>query len=742
MTLNITALWDALGWAILHSLWQGAVIGFVVWLVRALATDRRAWLRYLAGMGGLVATFAAFLATFTILMFNRVQDWTPIAFSGDVEPGVASELSLSISVLPLQLAQTELTSAGLTMGGLAELIVPWLGILWAVGFAFLSLQAYRAFATTRFLATQGLDTPSTDWTARFTGLIQRSRTHARVRLFISEHVSGPMTLGALRPIVLVPVGFLTALPPAQVDAILLHELAHIRRHDFLFGLIQTAIRTALYFNPAVIMISRQIDEDREKACDDIAVAISGNPGDLVRGLAALRLGHQAPAMAMAADGGPLLTRLNRLMGRPASRQTSSRLSAAAVSALLLGTAACSTVSMANPPAAPDVPDATLPDTIVRAAPTDTPRNYAISGDNMPAMPPMPVMPPVPATPALPAVPTPVFGDYDSEEAFEAAMDAWGERMEVWGEEVERRFEGDWEDKMEAWGEEMEVWGESIEALAADFEGHEFAALAALGNLESLGGLAALAELEPGVYAIDPSDYHAKAEDIRRSVMRKVEAERRQVQATERQVQAAERQVAMVDRQVSAKERAKAQAERAKAQAKREIAQAKREVAHRKHMVEHQQREVEHQARQAEYQQRRAEAAQARRTSRTGAHTNQNITVTSDEPGSTVVINGKTLDVDAFRAKVMGALIEDGFITARNKSVTVDLCGEKLTVNGRSGTEVQAKRYAGMFKSAGFDGNDSIVLKFKPDLMSVALSGHGQKDVKKISVGTFNHTPSE
>lgn len=735
MTLNITALWDALGWAILHSLWQGAVIGFLVWVVRALATDHRAWLRYLAGMGGLVATFAAFLTTFVILMFNRAQDWTPIAFTGDTESGAASELSLSISVLPLQLAQTELNSAGLTMGGVAELIVPWLGILWAVGFAFLSLQAYRAFATTRWLATQGLDTPNADWTARFSGLIQRSRTHARVRLFISEHVNGPMTLGALRPIVLVPVGFLTALPPAQVDAILLHELAHIRRHDFLFGLIQTAIRTALYFNPAVIMISRQIDEDREKACDDIAVAISGNPGDLVRGLAALRLGHQVPAMAMAADGGPLLTRLNRLMGRPASRQTSSRLSAAAVSALLLGTAACSTVSMANPPEAPVVPEATLQDTIVRAAPTDTPRAYVISSADMPAMPPMPAMPAVPATPPLPAVPTPVFGDYDSEEAFEAAMEAWGERMEIWGKEVERRFEGDWEDKMEAWGEEMEVWGESFEALAADFEGNEFAALAALGNLESLGGLAALAELGEGVYAIDPSDHNAKAEDIRSFVMRKVEAERRQAQASERQA-------AMVDRQVNAKERAKAQKERAKAQVERQVAQAEREIAHQKRMVEHQQRQFEHQVRQAEYQQRVVDAATARRDSRTGAHTNQKITVTSDEPGSTVVINGRTLDVDAFRAKMMAALIEDGFITARNKSVTIELCDEDLEVNGRSGTEAQAKRYAKMFKSAGFDENDSIVLKFKPDLMSVALSGHGQKNVKKISVGTFDHTPSK
>ena len=100
---------------------------------------------------------------------------------------------------------------------------------------------------------------------------------------------------------------------------------------------------------------------------------------------------------------------------------------------------------------------------------------------MPVMPVMPELPPVPAVPAIapvPALPAPLFGDYDSEEAFEQAMEEWGAKMEDWGDrmsdsfdeewetkmeawgaEVEARFEGDWETQMEAWGEEMEVWGD-------------------------------------------------------------------------------------------------------------------------------------------------------------------------------------------------------------------------------------------------------------------------------------------
>lgn len=743
MTLNITALWDALGWAILHSLWQGALIGFIVWAARALATDSRAWLRYLAGMGGLVATFVAFLATFMILTFNRVQSWSPVEFAGGTEAGASTELTLSISVLPMQLSQ-----AGLAPAGLAEAVVPWLGMIWAVGFAFLSLQAYRAYATTRMLATRGLRSPGEDWTSRFTVLIKRSRTHERIRLFVSDNVSGPMTLGALRPIVLVPVGFLTALPPAQVEAILLHELAHIRRHDFLFGLIQTAIRTVLYFNPAVIMISRQIDEDREKACDDIAVTISGNPSDLVRGLAALRLSNNAPALAMAADGGPLLTRLNRLMGRPASRSASSRLTAAAVSALLLGTAACSTVSMAQsvPPTAPEVPEAPnvmVPDTVVRAhadtpskaypkaypkaEPKAYPKAYVLNAADLPPMPAMPPMPAVPATPAMPAVPPPVFGNYDSEDAFEAAMETWGEKMEVWGEEVERRFEGDWEEKMEAWGEEMEVWGEAVEEMSENYDEQGFEALAeldVLAQLADLGDLADLSGLQSGIYVFEDSKIEGKADEIRGRVLRSVEAQR---------------QLAVdVERQSKQMERNEKHAERILKNAERQVAQAERQV---ERQIERQQHQAEARVHAAEDARQKARSS-SHSSSQSSSHSNHTITVNSDEPGNIVVINGRTLDVDRFRTQVMNALIEDGFIKARDTSVTLKLCGYDLVVDNKEGSKAQAKRYAKIFKSAGFDLDDSLTLKLKPDLLSLKMSGHGQNNAKEISVGTYEHTPSK
>lgn len=712
MRLDITAFWDALGWAILHSLWQGALIGLGVWLTRLLLTDRRAKLRYLTGMAGLVGTCAAFLSTFAVLLISRrgiPLRLDPLPTGAVDAGGPISDTGVAISVFPVQSLQTDTTVA----------LVPVLGMVWAIGFAFLSLQAYRAWSQTRWLATNGLRTPGADWTHRFQALIRRSHTHQRIRLFVSDHVSGPLTLGALRPIVLVPAGFLTALPPAQVEAILLHELAHIRRHDFLFGLVQTAIRTALYFNPAVLLMSRAVDADREEACDDIAVQITGQPADLVRGLAALRLSSVAPDLAMAADGGPLLARLNRLMGRPAPRpvlrSVTNRLSAAALSALMLGTAACTSVSMANPQsAAPSDPQ--LPDTVVRgSAEAEAPKSrFFAQASNMDApIPPMPVMPPVPALPPAPAapamppvpsVPTPMIGDYESEAAFEDAMEAWGEKMEAWGTEVEARFEGDWEDKMEAWGaevearfegdwenqmeawgEEMEVWAESLEARGIDV-GDRLEELGALKGLERIG---------------DIEDYsEAYADRIAEQVERQVEMALQQQERVERN---ADRQVRMAERQA---ERAQRDAERA-------------------------QRNVERAARDAA---RKAEWKAAHKSRKTSTHTTQ---VSVDGDHDAIQINGRTVNVSALRQNLLTALVADGLIRNDRVAVNLSLCSDGMEINNQAVSAAQKRRYEGIIAASGLDVDGSLLLSIKSDATKIKLSETGDDDGVTMTFGTHS-----
>ena len=446
-----TALLDVLGWAVVHSLWQGALILGLVYGARRLAGPGRPQLAYLAGVGGLALSLLAFLATAFILAGGIAE--TPSA-----GPALVN--------LPGGTAPVAQAGGGAAVAPSTEIewrsAMPWLGALWALGFLVLAFQCMYAWAKTRCYATIGLSAPSTEWTDRFAVLTERSGIRLTTRLRVSALVESPVTLGTLRPLVLVPAGFLTGFPPSQVEAILMHELAHIRRNDFLVGLIQTAIRTVLYFNPAVRVMSRWVDEDREQACDDFAVARTGRPLDLAKGLAALRL-SLAPQPLMAANdakGGPLLARLERLAGQASSARGLDRFGAAAIAAALLAVTLWGSSSYAHPPKAEEVR-----------------RILILQGEmpELPEMPEMPDMPPAPPPPALPALPEMGFDPLDprSTREFEARMEAWGESMEEWGEEygerMEETFGEEFETRMEAWGEKMEAWGETVEAQGEALE---------------------------------------------------------------------------------------------------------------------------------------------------------------------------------------------------------------------------------------------------------------------------------
>jgi hypothetical protein len=136
-----------------------------------------------------------------------------------------------------------------------------------------------------------------------------------IRILMSHAADGPSVVGWLRPVLLIPAATLTGLTPEQLEAVLAHELAHIRRYDYLVNMLQMAVETVLFYHPAVWWISTRIRHEREHFCDDEAVRACGNPLVYARALAALeRLRPAIPAMAMNATGAPLLYRIQRLVG--------------------------------------------------------------------------------------------------------------------------------------------------------------------------------------------------------------------------------------------------------------------------------------------------------------------------------------------------------------------------------------------------------------------------------------------
>src|SRR6185369_12620027 len=123
--------------------------------------------------------------------------------------------------------------------------------------------------------------------------------------------------GWMRPAILLPASTLSGLSVAQIEAILAHELAHIRRHDYIVNLLQCVIETLLFYHPAVWWVSRRVRDERELCCDDMAVQAVGDRVGYARALCELeRLRAATPQLAMAANGGSLLTRIARLLGAP------------------------------------------------------------------------------------------------------------------------------------------------------------------------------------------------------------------------------------------------------------------------------------------------------------------------------------------------------------------------------------------------------------------------------------------
>jgi beta-lactamase regulating signal transducer with metallopeptidase domain len=211
-------------------------------------------------------------------------------------------------------------------------LLPWVFGLWLAGVAALSIYHLGGWRWTRRLSRQGR--PVGEAVARLArGLCRRLGIGRAVALLESSAVSVPMVVGWLRPVVLVPASALTGLSPAQLEAILAHELAHVRRHDYLVNLFQTAVETLLFYHPAVWWVSAQVRRERENCCDDLAVAVCGDRLSYARALVDLEGLRSAPRLALAASGGSLSDRIRRLVGAP--RRSSRRSWAAGVLALAL-----------------------------------------------------------------------------------------------------------------------------------------------------------------------------------------------------------------------------------------------------------------------------------------------------------------------------------------------------------------------------------------------------------------------
>jgi GWxTD domain-containing protein len=286
---------DAVGWTIIHSIWEGAILAAVLGAVLLITQSPRA--RYAAACTAMLVQVLACTLTLTYL-------------SPSTEQQVAT---VSVTGIPSGLLHTPLQGSGQWDFQLAAL-APWLTLLWITGVAMFSLRSFAGFLSVARLRRRGVCCAGADWQARLSALSAKLRLSRTVQLIESCFADTPVVIGHLRPVILVPLGMLTGYPAAQVEAILLHELAHIRRHDYLVNAIQRALEGLFFYHPAVWWVSAVIRAEREKCCDDIAVAVSGNAREYAAVLTALEEKRWTAAEpALAITGGSLMNRIRRLL---------------------------------------------------------------------------------------------------------------------------------------------------------------------------------------------------------------------------------------------------------------------------------------------------------------------------------------------------------------------------------------------------------------------------------------------
>ncbi|MEM8697034.1 MAG: M56 family metallopeptidase [Pseudomonadota bacterium] len=316
MPVNASLLVDSLGWALLHSIWQIALIAALVFVALRIIPRHNAQLRFVTAYGGLAASLLLFAVTW-VICYRTIG---------------AVETVMVAHVPPAQGWQAVLDTLGKTT---------WLiSMLWGLGFTWLGVRYVQSFRATLRLKHEGTSPVPSDWEMRFRLWVERLGADPRALILQSSRITTPITIGSLKPIVLVPTGFFLRLPIDQAEAILVHEIAHICRQDYLLGLIQAMICNIFFFHPAIAYLSRQIDIEREYACDARVVAETGNTNALAQGLGkvALESRDMLPGFAMASDGGrtPLMDRITRLRERPFRRESGTTMPAAALTLMLAG----------------------------------------------------------------------------------------------------------------------------------------------------------------------------------------------------------------------------------------------------------------------------------------------------------------------------------------------------------------------------------------------------------------------
>ena len=317
---------EIIGWSLLHFLWQGCVIGVMYALVRSQLSIDCAKLRYAAGLVAM-----GLLALCIPVTASLLAQAAPAVLSA------AGDSSIQLGVVD--------SAASMRLD--IDALMPWLVSLWSIGVLVFALRAIGEVHGYARIVASATNSPEID--RLLVAVASRVGYLRHVRVLISERIDTPTLFGWVRPVILLPTAVALSFPRQQLELILAHELSHLRRYDHYINLAQTVVETLLFYHPVVHWIGRDVRHEREVCCDHLVLSEDRQSStDYVRTLAALQeLRLQSSPLVLAASGGYLLDRVQRILLMPAERpqQTRSNASYWILLTMLVGAAVLVTTQL-------------------------------------------------------------------------------------------------------------------------------------------------------------------------------------------------------------------------------------------------------------------------------------------------------------------------------------------------------------------------------------------------------------
>lgn len=296
MISSTFSLINVIGWALIHFIWQGALIGVVTALLMWALRNARPQTRY-------------FIVCFALLLC-AILPMIAILKNIDTSQAYSQNSVMNASTQSASNEQDTVMQARLWL----QTNMPWIVLWWSLVVTLLSLRLGMGLLWLRGYYEGKRGVENQFWQNKLDHISQQFGIHKRVLLRVVDDIDSPVTIGFFRPMVLIPASLLTGMPTDLLEALIAHEVAHISRFDYAINLLQNLIEMLLFFHPAVWWISKKIRSERENIADDLAARNLGEPRRLALALQELdKFQLLTPQLALAAHGGNLMFRIKRLI---------------------------------------------------------------------------------------------------------------------------------------------------------------------------------------------------------------------------------------------------------------------------------------------------------------------------------------------------------------------------------------------------------------------------------------------